>query len=32
MTVREFGAFLQERKITLLRDITKPLTESFKAW
>lgn len=31
-TVREFKAFLDERKITLLRDITKPLVESFKVW
>jgi integrase len=31
-TVREFKAFLEERKISLLRDITKPLVESFKVW
>jgi integrase len=31
-TVREFKTFLEERKITLLRDITKPLVESFKVW
>jgi integrase len=31
-TVREFKAFLEERKITLLRDITKPFVESFKVW
>jgi integrase len=29
---REFKAFLDERKITLLRDITKPFVESFKVW
>ncbi len=32
MTVRDFREFLEERKITLLQDITRPLTESFKAW
>ncbi len=32
VTVREFGEFLQERKISELQDITKPLTESFKVW
>lgn len=31
-TVREFKTFLEERKITLLRDITKPFVESFKVW
>ena len=31
-TVREFKTFLEERKIVLLRDITKPLVESFKVW
>ena len=31
-TVREFKAFLEERKISLLRDITKPFVESFKVW
>jgi integrase len=30
--VREFKVFLEERKITFLRDITKPLVESFKVW
>jgi integrase len=32
VTVRDFGVFLEERKITLLRDIDRPLVESFKAW
>jgi integrase len=32
VTLRDFGIFLEERKITLLEEITKPLTESFKAW
>ena len=32
VTLRDFGAFLQERKIILLQEITKPLTESFKVW
>jgi integrase len=32
VTIREFGLFLQERKITLLQELTKPLAESFKAW
>jgi integrase len=32
VTICEFGAFLVEKKITLLQDITKPLTESFKVW
>ena len=32
VTIRDFGEFLQERKITELQDITKPLTESFKVW
>lgn len=31
-TVREFKAFLEERNIALLEDITKPLVESFKVW
>jgi integrase len=31
-TAREFKAFLDEAKITLLKDITKPLVESFKVW
>ena len=31
-TAREFKAFLDERKITLLKDITKPFVESFKVW
>jgi integrase len=31
-TTREFKAFLDERKITLLKDITKPFVESFKVW
>ena len=31
-TAREFRAFLDERKITLLKDITKPFVESFKVW
>jgi len=31
-TLRDFGAFLQERNITLLEDITRLVTESFKAW
>jgi integrase len=31
-TAREFKTFLQEQKITLLKDITKPLVESFKVW
>jgi integrase len=31
-TVREFKVFLAERKVSLLRDITKPLVESFKVW
>ena len=31
-TVREFKTFLEERKVTLLRDITKPFVESFKVW
>ena len=32
VTLRDFGAFLQERNITLLKDITRLVTESFKAW
>jgi integrase len=32
ITLRDFGLFLQERKITLLQEIIKPVTESFKAW
>ena len=31
-TAREFKAFLDERKITLLKEITKPFVESFKVW
>jgi len=31
-TIREFRTFLEERRITLLRDITKSLVESFKVW
>jgi integrase len=31
-TAREFKAFLDERKIALLKDVTKPLVESFKVW
>jgi integrase len=31
-TLQEFEMFLQERGITLLQDITKPLIESFKVW
>jgi integrase len=31
-TAREFKAFLNERKITLLKEITKPFVESFKVW
>ncbi len=31
-TAREFKAFLDERRITLLKDITKPFVESFKVW
>ncbi len=31
-TAREFKAFLDERKITLLKDITRPCVESFKVW
>lgn len=29
---REFKAFLDDRKITFLKDITKPFVESFKVW
>ena len=32
VTLREFGAFLEERKITLLKDVTRPTVEAFKAW
>lgn len=32
VTLRDFGMFLQERDITLLQDIAKPVTESFKVW
>jgi integrase len=32
ITLRDFGVFLQERNITLLQDVTRPVTESFKAW
>jgi len=31
-TLRDFGAFLQGQNITLLKDITRLVTESFKAW
>ena len=31
-TVREFKTFLAESKISLLRDINRPLVESFKVW
>jgi integrase len=31
-TAREFKAFLDERKITLLKEVTKPLVECFKVW
>jgi len=31
-TIREFKTFLEERRIALLRDITKSLVESFKVW
>lgn len=31
-TLREFKMFLEERKVAFLRDITKPLVESFKVW
>jgi len=31
-TTHEFKTFLEERKITLLKDISKPLVESFKVW
>lgn len=31
-TAKEFNTFVQERRITLLRDITKPFVESFKVW
>jgi integrase len=32
VTVKDFGVFLEERKITFLHDIDKPLVESFKVW
>ena len=32
VTIREFGEFLAAEKITLLRDITRPLVERFKIW
>src|SRR4029077_15156265 len=32
VTIREFGAFLEAEKITLLRDISKPVVERFKVW
>ena len=32
VTVREFESFLTAQKITRLRDIVKPLVESFKVW
>jgi integrase len=32
VTVGEFELFLEEQNITLLRDIGKPLVESFKVW
>ena len=31
-TVREFTAFLAERSISKLKDITRPLVEAFKVW
>ena len=31
-TFREFEAYLEGRKITLLQDISKPLVEAFKVW
>jgi integrase len=31
-TTHEFKTFLEERKTTLLKDISKPLVESFKVW
>jgi hypothetical protein len=30
--LREFGLFLGEQKISLLRDVTMPLVENFKVW
>ena len=32
LTLREFGAFIAERQIRFLRDITKPVVEAFKVW
>ncbi|HYL14134.1 MAG TPA: site-specific integrase [Terriglobales bacterium] len=32
MTLREFESFLGEQRITLLKDITKPVVEAFKVW
>jgi integrase len=32
ITLREFERFLNEEKITLLRQVTKPLVEKFKVW
>lgn len=32
VALRDFGVFLQERNVTLLDDITRLVTESFKAW
>jgi integrase len=32
MTVREFSTFLSEKKISMLKDISRPLVESFKVW
>jgi integrase len=32
VTIREFELFLEERNTSLLRDIGKPLIESFKVW
>lgn len=31
-TVREFTAFLSERSVSRLKDITRPLVEAFKVW
>jgi len=32
VAIREFGEFLAAEKITLLREITKPVVERFKVW
>ena len=32
VTIREFESFLKERNTSLVRDISKPLIESFKVW